>query len=956
MTGSQQHATQRQKRVKTKLLWPIIIGVVSIIVIAVAIRLYPLLSPFFTPLYIVIGIISGLVTLFLSLISPFRRTSATREHTVQSSPVIVNSEAKPHTSRSSDVLPPFWNVPLQRSELFTGREEALQQIHSAFAKGKTAALVHHPKAITGLGGIGKTRTAMEYAYRYHHEYEAVFWVRAESRETLMSDLVTIATIVNLPIAQERNRKVVTDAVIRWLSEHTSWLLIFDNVEDARAVNDFLHLSRNGHILLTTRIHTLGYMIENIPLQEMGEEEGALLLLHRANLLAPDAPFDTASLPDRDKARELSKLLGGLPLALDHAGAYILGTQCNLASYLDLYQKHGVHLFDGQTASRTSKTTAILTDHPEPVTKTFALSFEKVKRTHRAAAELLQLCAFLQPDAIPEEMIMKAAPVLGPLLGPAAADPLQFDDMIRVLLKFSLVKRDYVTSTIAIHRLVQSVIKTMTMTVQQRREWGERTVRVFNQALPDVNHAPWSDYERFLPHAEICAALIKDWKLKSVEAARLLDQTGNYLRERAQYSQAAIYLVHARNMRQQTLKASHPDQAISLNSLGLLSYHQGKYAEAEHYLKEALSIRQKAFGQMHPDVATSLDDLGWLYHNQNKYAEAEVLCEQALAIRRNLLEPYHLDIAQNLHHLFLICRARGKYSKAEEYFEQALRIREDILGPIDARVATLLNDYAWLCRSLSRYNEAGQLYRRVLTTRWKILGKEHLHTATCIEDWTTLHVESGKYQKAEARYKRVLEIRKRELGQEHHQIALTLNNLATLFFLQGQYARAEALYKQAVAIREKALGSEHRHVAISLDGLAEAYRAQGKFAEAQPLYERALTISTHALGATHPHTATIVHHIALFYFDQGNYSQAEQLYEQALQYREEVFGSEHPTVALSLHGLAKLYHAQGLYAQAEPLYQRALTIRTNMLGSMHPLVLTILNDLARLHCEQDKEGR
>src|SRR6266487_1280736 len=841
----------------------------------------------------------------------------------------------------------FWNVPLQRSELFTGREEALQRIHSAFAKGGTVALVQHPKAITGLGGLGKTRTAKEYAYRNHSEYEAVFWVRAESRETLMSDLVTIATLLNLPVTQERKRKVAINAVIRWLSENTSWLLIFDNVENLSVLDDFLHLSKNGHILLTTRIQASSHVIQNIPLQEMGEEEGALLLLRRAALLDPDAPFDTASLADRDKARELSKLLGGLPLALDHAGAYIEGTKCSLEGYLDLYQKHGIHLLDEKTVFRTSKVINILTDHPEPVTKTFALSFEKVRRTHRAAAELLQLCAFLQPDAIPEEMIAKAAPELGSVLGPAAADPLQLNDVIRVLREFSLVKRDPTSKTIAIHRLIQNVIKTMTMTVQQQREWVERTVRAVNKALPDVKQARWSGYERFLPHAQMCAALISDWELKSAEAARLLDQTGNYLRERAQYSSAEPYLVHARNIRQQTLKASHPDQAISLNSLGLLSYHQGRYAAAECYQREALAIRQKAFGKMHLDVATSLDDLGWLYQNQNRYAEAEDLCEQALAIRQTLLGSHHLDVAQSLHHLLVICRARAKYSKAEVYFEQALRIREDILGPTDPRVVTLLNDYAWLCRSPGRYKHAQQLYQRVLTIRLKMLGKEHLHTATCIEDWTTLHVELGKYKKAEARYLWVLEIRKRELGQEHHQIALTLNNLATLFFLQGQYAGAEAFCKQALAIREKALGSDHRHVAISLDGLAEAYRAQRNFAEAQPLYERALAISTRALGATHPHTATIVHHLASFYFDQGNYTQAEQLYKQALKYREEAFGSEHPAVALSLHSLAKVYHAQGIYAQAEPLYQHALTIRTDMLGPTHPLVATILNDLARL---------
>jgi hypothetical protein len=148
---------------------------------------------------------------------------------------------------------------------------------------------------------------------------------------------------------------------------------------------------------------------------MEPEEGALFLLRRAGVIGKDAPLEEASGADRLKAEEISREMDGLPLALDQAGAFIEETPSSLSEYLHFYRTEGAELL--------SKRGDLAGGHPEPVTVTFSLSFEKVASSSPAAADLIRLCAFLHPDAIPEEIISNGAPDLGDVLGPVAGKPL-----------------------------------------------------------------------------------------------------------------------------------------------------------------------------------------------------------------------------------------------------------------------------------------------------------------------------------------------------------------------------------------------------------------------------------------------------------------------------------------------------------------------------------------------------
>ncbi len=203
-----------------------------------------------------------------------------------------------------------WNIPFRRNPFFTGRAEVLASLHTMLHTDQTAALVQ-PPAISGLGGIGKTQTAIEYAYRYRDKYRTVFWVQANSRETFIGDISKIATLLQLPEQTE----YIINAIKHWLEVNTSWLLIFDNADDLSVVSDVLPSKNSGHILFTTRATAMSGLARRVEIEEMDDKEGALLLLRRAKILTLDAPLESAPEPDLAIARAIVKVMDGLPLAL-----------------------------------------------------------------------------------------------------------------------------------------------------------------------------------------------------------------------------------------------------------------------------------------------------------------------------------------------------------------------------------------------------------------------------------------------------------------------------------------------------------------------------------------------------------------------------------------------------------------------------------------------------------------
>lgn len=766
----------------------------------------------------------------------------------------------------------FWNIPFSRNPFFGGRDELLKQLYIRL---HTEQMTAHcqPQAISGLGGVGKTQLAIEYAYRYHQEYQFVLWAQAESLETLTSSYVALATLLQLPERSAEKHEIIVRAVINWLQTHHNWLLILDNADEPDLLLSFVPYAPTGHLLITTRaadLSSFGLGVGHaLAVQALDPVRGALLLLQRAGLIPAHASLDSVSPRDRMIAQTLSQELGGLPLALDQAGAYLAATHIDLQTYLHMFQQHRARLLTERRGR----------EHPRPVVTTWSLAFQRVAEKNPAALDILRLCAHLSPDAIPEAIFTQGSLHLGPTLSRVSTDALQFNQAIEALRTYSLVQRDPQGRTLTIHRLVQAVLQDE-MEEDERSCWIERALLAVNAAFSTIEIDRWPQCELFLPHALAVIENIERHHLKHRETEHLLYTTASYLQVRARYIEAEGIYEKLLNMLEQQLGPEHPHVTSPLHRLADLYHQQGKLVEAEQLYKRALSILVETD---HPQVAYSINGLANLYHQQGKLVEAEQLYKRALRIWEQQFGPENSHAAHSLSGLANLYHQQEKLGEAEQLYKQALHIWEQQFGPEYPDIAQPLNGLA-------------NLYQ----------GQE-------------------KCTEAESLYKRALNILEQHLGPDHPDIAYSLNGLANLYHQQGKLEEAEALHKRALNLVEQQLGSEHSHIALSLHGLANLYCQQAKFAEAESLYKQALHILEQQFGPEYPQIARLLNSLANFYFKQSKYIEAELLYERALHLTESQLGPKHPNAVYSLNGLANIYRTQGKKAEAERLEERVLRL-------------------------------
>ena len=789
-----------------------------------------------------------------------------------------SDESEEHSPISS----PLWTVPYPRNPCFIGRETVLHTLHTVLAATPSAAQAR-TLAISGLGGIGKTQVAIEYAYRHQQDYHAVFWLAAETAESLLASLGQIADLLQLPGREVAEQSRLIAATRRWLATHEEWLVIADNVDDPGRLYEVLPPLRQGALLLTTRSQALGTLAPVMDLPSMNEEESIALLFSRArpSFGTPEAARDAAIVT---QARELARFLEGLPLALDQAGAYLQETGCSVAAYLQRCHEQRKDVLARRGMYDES--------HPASVTTTVQLSVDRIAREHPAAPNLLCLCAFLYPEAIPEELLMAGAPHLGPELGPILTDPYQFDLVLAAVRSASLIARAPETKTLSLHRLVQGVLRDQ-MEPDETRRWSEWVVRMLNAAFPPVTFAVWAQCERYIVHVLACLPLLEQLGNTLPEAGEVLFKAGSYLLARGRLGEAEPLLERAVTLAHQVPRGGSRVLLGRLEKLADLYWMQGKYDQGEQLLLQALVLEEEEWSASHPCTGETLNNLAVFYRKQGKHEQAESLYMRALENQEQAAEPSFPHLADTLNNLGVLYYGQGKYEQAEALYQRALAIREQYLGP------------------------------------------EHPDTAASLNTLGLLYWMQWKYEQAEPLLKRALAIREQQLGPEHPDIGASLNNLAAVYWSQKNYEQAEPLYLRALAVHEQHLGPDHPDTAASLNNLANLYRDQGRDEQAEALHLRALAIREQHLGPDHPDTALSVYNLAVLYRKQGKHKQSEPLFVRALTIREQYLGPEHPSTAISLQSVAILRQEQGDTIEAQALFTRALQIRIQVLGSGHP---------------------
>ncbi|MBV9719415.1 MAG: toll/interleukin-1 receptor domain-containing protein [Candidatus Eremiobacteraeota bacterium] len=736
---------------------------------------------------------------------------------------------------------PPWMVPdAMRTRYFTGRGDLLARLRGQLVERRRAAL-------SGLGGIGKTQTAIEYAARHRAEYpDGVFWVNAETISALTSGFVAMAAALRLSAATSNDQDYILRAVLEWLNGAGGWLLILDNVEKREDVAPFLPSRSDGHVLVTSRetVFQEWGIARGLEVPDFDLEEGVRFLLTRTGREEVDPQEQTA-------ASDLASELGNLPLALEQAAAYIAETNAAFSAYLIAFRKRRVALLQKSEALIARDTVAA----------TWAANFDAVQQASPAAADILNVAALLAADAIPFELFLDGASVLGDAIAQAFVDPddLAMVEVLRPLARYSLIRFDAAMRVFSVHRLVQEIVRTA-LSGEKSGAIVAQTVAALDAAFPEVEFARWPQCERLVPHVAAIARWLSADEVQPEAAGRLLNRTGRYLWERGRYAEA--YALHERALaiRERSLGPEHPDVAISLNNLANVHYGQGRYAEARALHERALAIREQALGPYDAHVAISLNNLANVHYDQGRYSEAQELYERALAIRERLLTSDHPDVATSLSNLASVHFDQGQYDGARALYERALAITERVLGADHPFVARGLNNIANVDWHQGRYDEAQALYERALAIGESAVGPDHPDVAYSLDGIAKIYARLGEYAHAQALHQRALTIRERALGPDHPVVAPSLAGLGRIHAEQGQYAQAETLHERALGILERARGPDHVDLAETLVGLAAVRTGQGRNGEALALYERARAIIERTFTADHPELQEIRRHI------------------------------------------------------------------------------------------------
>jgi hypothetical protein len=367
------------------------------------------------------------------------------------------------------------NLP-PRNPAFTGRADLLDQLQTSLQPGRAAAVVEfQAQAVHGLGGVGKTQLALEYAYRHVDDYDLVWWVIAEQPAAISGQLVALARRLGIP---EMTEQAETIAVLYdELRGRDRWLVVFDNAEDPADLRPWWPPG-SGRVLVTSRNPAWAGLAATIALDVLPRSDAVAFL--RRRLGRDDPNFD-----------QLANALGDLPLALEQAAAYLDAAAIGVGDYLDLLGERARELLALGRPATTEQTIAI----------TWTVSLQRLRKQTPAAEDLLNLCAFLAADDIPRDLPGQHDGLLPERVADTIGDPLVYQQAVGALRHYSLSTTSQDGQTLSVHRLVQMVVRHR-LGSDQEQQWAAVALRLICAAFPNdhTNPAVWPQYARVLPHA------------------------------------------------------------------------------------------------------------------------------------------------------------------------------------------------------------------------------------------------------------------------------------------------------------------------------------------------------------------------------------------------------------------------------------------------------------------------
>ena len=674
-----------------------------------------------------------------------------------------------------------------------GRADALLMVREQLEKGRRTA-IGQTAAFVGLGGLGKTQLAVEYAHAYKDSYPGgVYWFNAD--EDLDGQLTRLAVAARwVSEASEPRHKL--EIARHQIRNRSNCLIVFDNVEDRAAIEALLpESSATLHLLITSRVSHVGF--DPVPINRLPEEQSLELLQleSRRSLEKPD---------DREAALRIARQLEGLPLALELAGAYLRHSRgVSWTSYADLLEREGIKargLGNGPLAS--------FTRHNADLYATLRID-ESLFEDSPLLREALDLLAWSGSASMGRNLLTV---LLDHDEGGAAALDVALGEAETLrILKRGQGPTDPVNPRFHMHRLVREVRRAEVPLELGPARWLivlERLGNWFEERREDFSHL--SSYEAELDHLEAWQA----------HAARL---------------------GHAREAARLMWLRAYP------------YYHQGQFQRAHDLVESAFALFKSTAVQDLEFEARLLDDLGNTLSRLGDARKAIELNQNALDIRRQILGERHHDTASSFDSVGIALGELGEHRKALEYHQKALDIRREVLGEKHSDTATSLNNVGSALSNLGNHHNAFEHQQKALDISRKIYGEKHPATAIALNNLGVTLGFTGDHPKALDYKQKSLDIGREILGEKHPDTATWINNVGSTLKDLGNYRGAMINAQRALDIRHDVLGENHPDTATSHHNVAIILSGQGKFVDAFNHMKMALTIRQETLGDRHPHT-------------------------------------------------------------------------------------------------------
>lgn len=601
-------------------------------------------------------------------------------------------------------------VPYERNPMFNGRDSLLERIRDELSK-KEPKRYNHRLAIYGLGGMGKTQVALEYAYRYTANYEHVFWLRATDHMSIIADLANVALETKCVIDGGDNQETVARQVLKWLNSQGEWLVVLDNLDDVAVARDFLPTTEcGGHVLATTRnANTKSIPMEGLEITEMQEAEAVELLMQLT-----EYPSDPQTIAE---ANQIVRELGRLPLAIDQAASFI--RMSSFGTFLDVFKSNLSQFLKIRPEGPSL--------YPNSLFTTWTMSLTRLSAD---AIQLAELFAFLSPDEIFVEFLEAGQTGLNSVLRSLLENKFAFVKALSELVSLSLIKlRDH-NSKISIHRLVQSVIReslTDEDRLNRRKEALVISHTAFQYSIDDVDLESLSRCRKYLP--QITGSFV----YRNPETSELANDSvfttiAAFLFDEGQFADCISLNQRIVAAHTETFGSEDPRTLRAKRGLAAAYHRRSRTFDLGLKLfEEVMDAQVRVLGPLHPDTLWTKHGLAVAYADDERISEAVRLLESTYVARCKVLGEENLHTLRSQYFLGLFCVTEGRPAEAKRLLEKTVIDCLRVLGRIHTDTLRSIQNLASVYDTLGQADEAQILYREALAIQIEMFGENHKRT-------------------------------------------------------------------------------------------------------------------------------------------------------------------------------------------------------------------------------------